>query len=157
MVENVLNFHKMKTSLDKNKHVSLFHTNICSLQANFDNLELLLHDLDHNFDIIALTETWNPENKKHLFSPKNIENYHDYIGVTGTTSKSGAGLYIHKDLKPLPRPDLDFKIFKDKQEGESCWVEIINDKSPNIIVGVIYRHPSETDNIFIENLKKNSK
>ena len=72
-------FHKLKQSTNIKKHTSLLHTNICSLQANIEKLEILLHDLDHKFDIIALSETWNPENKKHMFSPKDLDGYYSYI------------------------------------------------------------------------------
>ena len=101
-----------------------------------------------------MSETWNPENKKHLFSPKLMANYHPYNGTTGTSSKSGTGLYIHKDLNPLPRPDLEFKYFQDGEEFESHWIEIVNDHSPNIIIGSIYRHPSVNDRLFIKKLRK---
>ena len=60
----VHDFHKM-TDINKNKHTSILHTNICSLRANFESLEILLNDLEHRFDIIALSETWNPDNKQH--------------------------------------------------------------------------------------------
>ena len=43
---------------------SLFHTNICSLQYNGDNLHNLLASLEFKFDIIALSETWNPDYKE---------------------------------------------------------------------------------------------
>ena len=135
-----------------NNNFSIFHTNICSLQGNFDNLENLLNDLNHGFDVISLTETWNPENKHHLFS---ADKYHPFKGTTGTTGRSGAGLYIHKNLNPIPRPDLDFKYFeKENEEFESTWVEINNEHSPNIIIAAVYRHPTEKGEKFIEHLKK---
>ena len=153
---DIHDFHKLNSStLKSNKHkfISLFHTNICSLTANIGKVEQLLHDIDFDFDIIALSETHNPDNKKHLFSPEIIENYHPYKGTTGTTSNSGTGFYIHKDINPLPRPDLEFKLFKDGEEFESSWIEIVNDKSPNIIIGTIYRHPTENDKLFIKKLR----
>ena len=55
-------FHKLhnKNSSKTNKtKFSVLHTNICSLQGNFDNLEQLLNKIECEFDIIALTETWN--------------------------------------------------------------------------------------------------
>ena len=70
----VHDFHKEYGSLNTdNKQISLFHTNICSLKANIENLEILFQQLDHNFDIIALSETWNPENKKHLFTIRTMD------------------------------------------------------------------------------------
>ena len=39
-------FHKLINSdTNNNNYISLFHTNICSLQANLDKLEILLDDL----------------------------------------------------------------------------------------------------------------
>ena len=95
------------------------------------------------------------QNTKGICSNLKIWKLSDYLGVTGMTAKSGAGFYIHKDLNPPPRLDSDFKIFDNKEECESVWVEIVNKQSPNIIAGVIYRHPSDRDDLFLENLKRN--
>ena len=48
-------FHVMKDKI-KNSF-SVFHTNICSLQYNGDQLHNLLASLEFKFDIIALSET----------------------------------------------------------------------------------------------------
>ena len=42
-------FHKSNFSSET---FSIMHTNICSLEDNFDKLELLLHNLDYNLDTI---------------------------------------------------------------------------------------------------------
>lgn len=39
------------------KHFSCLHSNIRSLNANFENLKQLLSELNHNFSMIGLTET----------------------------------------------------------------------------------------------------
>ena len=110
-------FHKLKLSQQsESDNFTLFHTNICSLQSNIEDLEILLHGLNHDFDVISLTETWNPELKKHLFSAKHLDSYHAYIGSTGSTNKSGAGLYIHKQHNPIPRPDFGFKYYEKEDE-----------------------------------------
>ena len=138
-----------------NNNISIFHTNICSLQGNVDNLTCLLSDLNHNFDIIALTETWNPENKKHLFQAPHLENYSDFKGTTGTTTDSGADLYFHENLHPTTRTDLDFKFYeKDNEEFESIWFELNNESNPNLIVASIYRHPTEKSEKCLDYLKK---
>ena len=49
-------FPKLK-QICSNRNFSIFHTNICSLQANSDKLELLTNNLNHDFDVIALFET----------------------------------------------------------------------------------------------------
>ena len=81
---DIHDFHKMKDKINKPKTLSVFHSNICSLNANVENLEILLHDLDFRFDVITLTETWNPESKKEKFLPKKIDGYDPYIGTTGS-------------------------------------------------------------------------
>ena len=35
---------------------SLMHTNICSLNRSYENIEILTTSLQHKFDIIALSE-----------------------------------------------------------------------------------------------------
>ena len=70
------------------KHVSknclsVFHSNISSLQGNFDKLELLITQLNDShfcFDIISLTETWTPKSKEYLVEPKNLIGYQKYMG-----------------------------------------------------------------------------
>ena len=122
---------------------SLIHTNICSLQFNGDNLCNLLANLEHKFDVVALTETWNPEHKKHTFQPPVIDGYKPFKGTTGSSLKGGCGVYISDELKPLARPDLNVKIKNDDTEIETYWTEIIFDNQPNRLVGVVYRHPSK--------------
>ena len=53
----VHDFHKLSELCSLNKHFSFFLTNICTLNANFDNLHDLLFDF--YFDVIAITETWS--------------------------------------------------------------------------------------------------
>ena len=55
------------------------------------------------------------------------------------TSAGGTPLYIANHLSWQCRNDL--KIYK-KNELESTFVETVNPRKWNIIVGVIYRHPT---------------
>ena len=54
----------------KNKSLSLLHLNIWSLSKIFDDVCILLKEINMNFDIIALTES---RIKKNSISPVNIE------------------------------------------------------------------------------------
>ena len=92
-----------------------------------------------------MSETWNPESKAHMFQPPILDGYKQYSGTTGSSLKGGCGLYINEDLKPLPRKDLNIRIKEDDFELETCWYEIIFEKQPNRLIGVIYRHPSNND------------
>ena len=73
-----------------------------------------------------------------------MEGYHDYTGITGQTLKGGCGLYIKSDLKVLNRTDLDISFCDDFSEFQGTWIEIINKRTNNILVGVFYRHPRKT-------------
>ena len=130
---------------------SILHSNICSLQCNFNKLEILLESMPLKFDIISLTETWNPKSKSHMFEAGTLPGYQKFIGQTGTSLKSGCGLYISSHLNFIPRKDLD-KHIHDENEFEAKWIEIINKNQPNTLVGTIYRHPSKTDINFINYL-----
>ena len=146
-------FRKIKNLWNKKKSFGIFHTNICSLQANVDKLEDLLHDLDYSFDVIALSETWNPEKSKDSFRAKRLEGYLEYHGVTGSSMKGGCGFYVKENFTPVPRTDLEFKISETGVESENCWIELVNNSGPNVLVGVFYRHPSRNNSLFQEKLK----
>ena len=133
---DVHEFHK-KVKLVPKKNFSLFHTNIQSLNCNFGKLEYLLYSLDFNFDLIYLTETWNPKFKTN-FSPGVLSGYQPYYGSPGKTIKSGCGFYISEKLKFLPRTDLDVSFSDDHEEFQTTWIEIINQSLPNAVVGVCY-------------------
>ena len=109
--------------------------------------------MDYTFDIIALTETWNPAKSKASFTPKRIEGYLDYHGVEGSSLKGGCGFYVKDTYTPIPRKDLEFKVSEQGREVENCWIELVNEAGPNVLVGVFYRHPSKKNEIFLEKLK----
>ena len=74
----------------------------------------------------------------------NINNYSSEFTTT-ETSAGGTLLYIANHLSHKRRNDLN--IYK-KSELESTFIEIVNPRKSNIIVGVIYRHPSMDLNDF---------
>ena len=105
---------------NKHKSLSLFHINACSLNKNFDDLEHLLKCTS------SLTTNINLTNYAIEFTPTE-------------SSAGGTLLYIANHLSYKPRPDLN--IYKANQL-ESTFVEIINPKKGNIVVGCIYKHPT---------------
>ena len=87
---------------------------------------------------------------------RNIELNNSSFEYTPTESSAGSTLvYIANHLSYKTRSDLN--IYK-KFELESTFVEIINPKILNIIVGTIYRHPkvgvTEFNNVLNNLLKK---
>ena len=90
----------------------------------------------------------------------NVNNY--YVEFTpGETSAGGTFLYIANHLSCKCCNDLNIC----KNELKSTFVEIVNARKANIIVGVIYRHPPMdfTDfncnylNKLLENISKEQK
>ena len=76
---------------------------------------------------------------------KRIENYHYPESTPSEANKGGVLIYVNKIHNYKPRTDLH--IYESKLL-ESSFVEIINQKRPNDIVGAIYRHPSMTVDYF---------
>ena len=122
----------------------MFHINTCSLSKNFDDLEYLLKTTNMNFDIIAISETRITKNINNILSNINLNNYAFEFTPT-EFSAGGTLIYVANHLAYKPRTDL--QIYK-KRDLESTFIEIINPKKSNIIVGCIYRHPNMDLNEF---------
>ena len=96
-----------------------------------------------------------------LLNNLNLNN-HSFEFTPTETSAGGTLLYIANHLSYKCHNDLN--IYK-KNELESTFIEIVNLRKSNIIVGVIYRHPSMdlTDfncnylNKLLENISKEQK
>ena len=150
-------FHTLTQKIDKNSF-SLMRTNIESLCAKEDRLKTMLSNANHEFDIIALSETWNSEDKNHKFCPPILEGYHSYEGITGNTLKGGCGFYIKESINYTTRPDLDYKIINKQTDFECKWIELVKSEGRgqknNLLIGVIYRHPSKQDIEFIKYIEK---
>ena len=113
--------------------LSFFHLNIASLSLHHTELTHLLENCNVKPDFIGITETRLSEKSEIL----SIQDY-THEDCLNESLKGGARLYISKKFSFLPRPDL---TLYSKGELESVFVEIINHKKPNLIVGCIYRHP----------------
>ena len=120
-----------------NKSLSLFHINACSLNKNFDDLQHLLSCTKKTFDITAINET-RITKQVSLLNNLNLSNYSFEFAPTETFA-GGTLLYIANHLSYKCHNDLN--IYK-KNELESTFIEIVNPKKSNILVGVIYRHAS---------------
>ena len=96
-----------------------------------------------------------------LLNNLNLNNYS--FEFTPTETCAGGTLLHNANHLSYKCPN-DLNIYK-KNELESTFIEIVNPKKSNIIVGVIYRHPSMdlTDfncnylNKLLENISKEQK
>ena len=89
----------------KNKSLSLFHINACSLNKNFDDLQHLLSCTKTKFDIIAISET-RITKQVSLLNNLNLNNYSFEFTPT-ETSAGGTLLYIANHLSYKCRNDLN--------------------------------------------------
>ena len=136
-------FHQLKNSFgDESKHLSLIHTNIRSYAKNFSSFTNLLASLDYNFDVIGLTETWQSGNS--VFNPRLLPGYHPYEYTKGNTQNSGCGIYIKNNLRYFKRDDLCVSFYKESEEFEVLFIEIVLPGTSNYLIAVVYRHPTGT-------------
>ena len=128
-----------------NDSIFLFHCNIRSLAKNFELLHDLLYCFDNIPDAIVVTET-----RINCSSSANMDfpNYKFY-STDSKTMAGGVGIYISSSLNAIHRSDLSFNSV----EAESCWIEILQEHKPSIIVGCIYMHPSSNLDNFISQLE----
>jgi len=122
-------FHTLNNAQSDKQLFSLLHSNIESLCAKEDRLKILVTNLNHKFDVIALTETWNPEISSHKFHPPIIEGYHNYEGITDHRRKEGCGFYIKNSVNYTTRNDLEFKSHNNQHDFECKWIEMIGGKT----------------------------
>ena len=145
-----MKFNKVQTStvnakLEAHKNFSILHLNIHSIQLHVEELRILLHALNYKFDIIAISES---KLKGEPVIDISLSGYHPPYCKFTEAEKGGTILYISDQLNFKPRKDLEIY---EKKELESCFVEIINKKTSNDIIGVIYRHPKMDTSTFTDN------
>ncbi len=134
---------------------SIFHMNIRSLCKHRLELQLLLNVIDHQFDIIALSEIGksNVANCATFFS-----DYELFYHPTSTKC-GGTAILVKKDLKVIAeRNDLNLPETHTNDcnyNVENNWVEIKSKHlKSSIIIGCIYRHPKGKINVFSEELDR---
>ena len=135
---------------DANKSFSILHYNIHSIERHIEEFRIILQLIDFKFDIICISESKILEDRATL-TDISITGYELPLSTPTESNKGGVLIYVKKGIKAKPRPDLS--IYK-ARELESLFIEIINPKESNDIVGVIYRHPGMSPNIFIDDYLK---
>ena len=102
----------------KNKSLSLFHINACSLDKNFDKLQHLFNCTKNLFDKIAISET-RIAKQVSLLNNLNLNNYSFEFTPT-ETSADGAFHYIANHLSYKHHNDLNIY----KNELESTFIKL---------------------------------
>ena len=94
----------------------------------------------------------------------NIERCSKFLEYALSTETSAGGTLLYIVNHPSYKCHNDLNIYK-KSELESTFIEIVNPRKSNIIVGIIFRHPSMDLNAFycnylntlLENISKEQK
>ena len=107
------------------------------MNKNFDDLEYLLKCTNKSFDKFTLSET-RISKKTSTTCHINLKKYSFESNPT-KSSADGTFLYISNRLSYKPRFYLN--IIK-KNQVQSTFIEIINTKKANTVVGCIYKHPN---------------
>ena len=100
----------------RHDNFSLFHQNARSLNNKASTISDYISILDHNFDIIAFTETWfNSSDESNLID---LGNYDKIDCIRPDRRGGGASLFINSKHNFSQRPDLI--IYK----STSLWLSI---------------------------------
>ena len=134
-----------KRKFNHKNNFSIFHLNIASLQYHHEDLQILLSTLDHEFDIISISETKiSKDVLPHI--DINIMNY-QFEHTPSTATKGGTLIYILNKHNYKPRPDLNLELYE-SGKVESTFIEIIQPKGKNSVIGSIYKHHTITQSEF---------
>ena len=101
-VESSFNSEISKCSNTK-QHFSMCHLNIRSIRKNLDCFEMLMDDLQHDFSLLGVTETWLKDDDCALFD---IEGYNMVEKHRQKQSDGGVASYIKDSVKYTVRNDL---------------------------------------------------
>ncbi len=132
------------------KIFSTFHLNVRSLSRNYDSLCQFLSSLNHEFSVIAFTETWLTHESTSLYS---ISNYHALHHCRKTRTGGGVSIYLHTKFNYIPRDDLTLNSACNYVE--SLFLEIPSCEyfaGKNIIIGCIYKPPDTATSNFNSSL-----
>ena len=132
------------------KNFSIISFNIRSMKKNFEEFRDFITNLNYEFSVICLTETWcldDPRNES-LFKLNNYTSLHQ--ARSGERNGGGTCLFIHNSLSFNKRSDLCVN----NNDIESLSIEIVNANSKNIIVNVTYRQPAGNIEVFENSFKK---
>ena len=128
--------------------LSILSHNIRSVPKNLDKLTTYLNNVNVPFSVIGLCETWHTHKTVHLYGIPNYTTVHSY---RQDQRGGGVSLYEHNAITFIHRTD--FSCFNDCIE--CIFIEITGTdvgSNGNILVGLLYRPPSQSLVSFYEQL-----
>ena len=133
-----------------NNRFSLFHANIRSIPRNLDQLTFYLQNLNIDFSVIALSETWlKPCNKDIYFIPGYV---HKSV-IRESRMGGGVSLFINRNLKFEVISNFSINL----EDVDMLFIEIDKNElkcNKNLMIGVCYRAPHVCANKFIDEMHR---
>ena len=140
---------KCKVSSVDSDCFSLLHMNIRSAPSHLDEFQNYICNLNHNFSVIAMSETWFNDITIDFY---NMQGYnHEYM-YRKDRKGGGVSLFIKETIQYSVIND----IVENNEFIESLFVEltdICSSSGKNIIIGVVYRPPNTSIETFNEILE----
>ena len=135
--------------------ISMIHLNIRSIAANLTNFLAYLENIQLNFSVIALSETWLRPDTQDCY---NIPGYNHVSLVRPNNAGGGVSLFIQEHIEFRERHDL----YTVDSFLECIFIELLF-KNIKFVIGVVYRPPNSDVHAFNEclgeklmSLKQNS-
>ena len=127
---------------------SSYFLNIDGNQSNFDEFQIEMNQIKHNFSVIGLAETNSDIAHKNLY---NLPNYNSFYQEKIPNKKKGTGVavYVHNSLNAT----LNEQYSTCNENIETIFVTITTTAKP-IVCGVVYRPPSGDILQFIKELDR---
>ena len=138
---------KIPTYQDKNKlnkSLAMLYINIRSLNKNFDKLYEMLVNMESKPDIIALSETWITNNRPDEYDIPGFE----FLHTKSPTNNGGVAFFISQQYNAQVTNEYNLNT----DDCEDLWINVDMKTKGSVVVGVIYRHPNHSFNIFEEKL-----
>ena len=123
---------------------STINCNIRSLAANFDNFLQMLSDLNFSFSLTGLSETKTKLDKDPL-TTTNIHGYY-FVSQPRLSNAGGVAFYLKNNLDFTIRSNISLS----EPGFKALWIEVKYKNQPNLLCGIIYGHPNNKIDTFLE-------
>ena len=130
----------LKAMIKENNDISfsVLHLNIRSLNKSFESLKNLLVEINFCFEVICITESWCSDD------PHTNSNYQlpNYVSIHQGRKNGKTGCFIRIVIHKGLIYNIRHGISVNDEDTEVLCLEIINQKSNEIVINTIYRQPS---------------
>lgn len=126
--------------------LSIIHFNSRSLKGNLVKIKELLRQLDKNFKVIAITESWLKDSD---INDVQIEGYNMFY--VNRVSKKGGGVALYIDYH-LKCKIIEQKTIAVENLMELLTVEITNEIGKNMLISCVYRAPGPCVELFTDKI-----